>query len=157
MRVDHPTDKGFTDDDNQRSCPYPTECQSGNPSGPAPNLTEDNGIGDKAEVENAVNDGYVEIPEDADGFLYCHNEGSRKVNLEKVKKGDLLIVATPPAGVTRFFAAESGFALENGGGICFFDDADENPGDNGDDHYYPVCPAPTKVLRREATDDRAKL
>lgn len=155
--VDHPTDKGFTDDDYQGSCPYPTECQSGNPGGPAPNLTEDNGIGDKAKVENAVNDGYVQIPEDANGFCDGHDEGSRKVDFKELEKRDFLIVAAPPAGIAGFFAAESGFAFEDGRGICFFDDADENPGDAGDDHYYPVRPAPTKVLRRETTDDRAEL
>lgn len=153
----HPTDEGFADNYYQGSRPYPTECQSGDASGPAPYFTEDDWISDEAEIKNAVDYGDVEVPEDTDGFRDGHDEGTRKVDFEEFEKGDILIVAAPPAGVAGFFTAESGFALEDGGGICFFKDADENPGDTGDDHHDPVCPAPTKVLRREATDNGTKL
>ena len=157
VRVDHPADEGFTEYDSQRSYPDPAECESGNPDGPAPDLAEDDGVGDEAEVEDAVNDGDVEIPEDADGFGDGHDEGTGEVDLEKFEKGDVLIVTAPPAGIPRSLAAAGGLAFEDGGRIGFFDDADENPGDAGDDHDDPVGPAPAKVLRRKTTDDRAKL
>lgn len=65
MRVDEAADERLAEDDDE---PADADADVGEPRGarlPAADFSEDDGVGDEAEVEDGVDDGDVEVPEDA--------------------------------------------------------------------------------------------
>ena len=98
----------------------------------------------------------VRTYEDADGFGKDHDEGSAEVYFQELGEGDFLVVAGPPPGVAGFFSSQFRLLNKEGGGVGFFEGADEDPGDCGEDHDDPVGPSPAEVLGGEAAYDRAK-
>ena len=115
---------------------------------PAADAGEDERVGDEAEVEDAIDDGNVDVPEDADGFGSDHDKGAGEIDFHELGKGEfVVVVAGPVALVASFFAAESGFSFEQCWSISFFEDADEDPADSGNHHDYPICETPAEVLR----------
>ena len=65
MGVDHAANQGFTSDDRETAHSHASEREPRDPSGPASNASEDDGIGNKFQIEDAVNDGNIDIPENA--------------------------------------------------------------------------------------------
>lgn len=65
VAVDHATDQRLGDDGHDGPDPDPDEGKPRQSDGPAPNLPEDDRVRGEAEVENAVDDANVEVPEDA--------------------------------------------------------------------------------------------
>ncbi len=147
VSVDHAADEGFGADDEEAADGEAGEGEAGEAEGPVAGAGEDDGVGDEAEVEDAVDDGDVDVPEDADGFGGDHDEGSAEVDFHELGEGEfVVVVAGPVAVVVGFFAAEGCFLFEEGGGIAFFEDADEDPADGSDHHDDPVGEAPAEVL-----------
>jgi len=79
--VDHAPDEGLGGDDGEGTDADADEGQARDARGPAADLGEDDGVGDEAEVEDAVDDGDVDVPEDAEVSLLCvmGNKGERRV------------------------------------------------------------------------------
>lgn len=142
VRVDHAAEEGFGADDEEGADADADEGEAGDAGGPAAALGEDDGVGDEAEVEDAVDDGDIDVPEDADGFGEGHDEGAAEVDFEQLDERFFLVVAGPPAGVAGFLSSSFCFSDEEGGRVGFFERADEYPGDGGEDHDDPVRPAP---------------
>ena len=63
--VDHAANQGLTSDDRETAHSHASKCEPRDPSGPASNASEDDGIGNKFQIEDAVNDGNIDIPENA--------------------------------------------------------------------------------------------
>lgn len=101
MRVDPFADQRFADDDNHRADSYAcwgeqvskldarskeclvvhtAETETRESGGPASELCEHDRVCNEAEVQNAVNERNVKIPEDAYGFCHRHDERSRQVD-----------------------------------------------------------------------------
>ena len=147
MGVDHTADEGFGADDKEAADGEAGEGEPGEAEGPVAGAGEDDGVGDEAEVEDAVDDGNVDVPEDADGLGGDHDEGPAEVDFHELGEGEfVVVVARPVAVVAGFFAAPSCFLFEEGGGVAFFENADEDPADGGDHHDDPVGEAPAEVL-----------
>lgn len=64
VAVDHPADQRFAGDGGEAASADSGKGESGEAQGPAPDLTEDDRISGETEVENAVHDGDVNVPED---------------------------------------------------------------------------------------------
>ena len=80
VRIDHAPDEGFADNDEEAADGEAGEGETAKTEGPAADAGEDDGVGDEAEVEDAVDDGDVEVPENADGFCGDHDEGTGEVD-----------------------------------------------------------------------------
>lgn len=60
--VDQAAEEGFAGDDEEGADADAGEGEAGDAGGPAAELGEDDGVGDEAEVEDAVDDGDVDVP-----------------------------------------------------------------------------------------------
>lgn len=67
MGVDEAAASGFEDDGEQVSDADAAEGEAAEAGRPAALVLEDDGVGDEGEVEGAVDDCYVDVPEDAVG------------------------------------------------------------------------------------------
>jgi hypothetical protein len=88
---------------------------------PAAQLGEDYGVGDEAEVEDAVDERDVEVPEDEDGLGEGHDEGSAEVDFEQGQEGLFVVVAAPVSIVVGFLSSFCRAGPEDGGCVCFGD------------------------------------
>lgn len=69
VAVDDAADERLAADDDERADADAAEGEAADAGGPAAALGEDDGVGDEAEVEDAIDDGDVDVPEDAGGWL----------------------------------------------------------------------------------------
>ena len=66
MCVDHAPNERFAANRDHTSHSDTTVCKTGESWIPTAKLCEDDGIGDEAEVEKAVNESYVDVPENTE-------------------------------------------------------------------------------------------
>jgi len=66
-----------------------------------PTVCEYDRVSDEAEIENAVDDCDVYIPENANRLCNDHNEGSAEVDFEKSQKVDCLVVVARPCEISK--------------------------------------------------------
>lgn len=63
MTVYHAAEEGFDGYCRKGADANADECEAGFSDGPTADSTEDDRVGDEAEIENCVDDGNVEVPE----------------------------------------------------------------------------------------------
>ena len=78
MGIDHAANEGFTANDYKTAHSHAGEGETGDTSRPASDTGKDDGIGNEFQVEYAVDDGDIDIPEDTinNHYQYIEQDGS---------------------------------------------------------------------------------